>query len=392
MMNNFNDNSIAHINDNETVYQEVSMQPTNTTDPFRSIKTHSKVLMQQETIHTIDSTSNLTSLASSQTQLPILNSNCILTVKQPNHNICVNANCATNISQGQLSLLPELSNPDLTKRQSESIQNIDMAQHQLVYARSIAVAAPHAHKIIKQQSTDTCPSNLSFSNLRSSSNSISHNYTSCSRRASPHTKEMQNDKFVNIGLESLKINGAVQFKQLKNPVPKVQPQPTTVPSLTLMNPLVPLNSAQQIKKQQKFSRIRSDDNDTYPYIDESSNETANINQKISLINTNTAVSSVIGPTTYNMSAKNDPANTNRFHMRNLSSSSGRKEKKSSVGYRLGKRKLLFEKRRRISDYALIFGMTGILLMIIETEFSMSKFYDKVMPDCIRQAKPNPILI
>ena len=49
-------------------------------------------------------------------------------------------------------------------------------------------------------------------------------------------------------------------------------------------------------------------------------------------------------------------------------------------------KLLFEKRRRISDYALIFGMTGILLMIIETEFSMSKFYDKVMSDCIRQSK------
>lgn len=57
--------------------------------------------------------------------------------------------------------------------------------------------------------------------------------------------------------------------------------------------------------------------------------------------------------------------------------SNRKEKKTSVGYRLGKRKLLFEKRRQISDYALIFAMTGVFLMIIETEFSMSRLYSKV---------------
>ena len=68
-----------------------------------------------------------------------------------------------------------------------------------------------------------------------------------------------------------------------------------------------------------------------------------------------------------------PRRTNRSN----SSGSHFKEKKTSVGYRLGKRKLLFEKRRQISDYALIFAMTGVLLMIIETEFSMSKLYSKV---------------
>ena len=72
---------------------------------------------------------------------------------------------------------------------------------------------------------------------------------------------------------------------------------------------------------------------------------------------------------------NDFSNVDPLAIR--SGSTDRKDKKSSVGYRLGKRKLLFEKRRRISDYALIFGMTGVLLMIIETEFSMSKYYDKV---------------
>ena len=63
--------------------------------------------------------------------------------------------------------------------------------------------------------------------------------------------------------------------------------------------------------------------------------------------------------------------------RSLSNGSNRKEKKTSVGYRLGKRKLLFEKRRKISDYALLFAMIGVILMVMETEFSMAKIYTKV---------------
>lgn len=51
--------------------------------------------------------------------------------------------------------------------------------------------------------------------------------------------------------------------------------------------------------------------------------------------------------------------------------------KPNVGYRLGKRKALFEKRKRISDYALVFGMIGILAMIAETEMSAYNVYDKV---------------
>ena len=51
--------------------------------------------------------------------------------------------------------------------------------------------------------------------------------------------------------------------------------------------------------------------------------------------------------------------------------------KPSVGYRLGKRKQLFEKRKRISDYALVFGMFGIIVMVVETELSFSNVYGKV---------------
>uniref|UniRef100_A0A8C6ZUI1 Potassium calcium-activated channel subfamily N member 3 n=1 Tax=Nothoprocta perdicaria TaxID=30464 RepID=A0A8C6ZUI1_NOTPE len=46
-----------------------------------------------------------------------------------------------------------------------------------------------------------------------------------------------------------------------------------------------------------------------------------------------------------------------------------KRKAQNIGYRLGHRRALFEKRKRLSDYALIFGMFGIVVMVIETELS-----------------------
>ncbi|XP_004697856.1 small conductance calcium-activated potassium channel protein 1 isoform X2 [Echinops telfairi] len=41
----------------------------------------------------------------------------------------------------------------------------------------------------------------------------------------------------------------------------------------------------------------------------------------------------------------------------------------NAGHRLGHRRALFEKRKRLSDYALIFGMFGIVVMVTETELS-----------------------
>lgn len=96
-------------------------------------------------------------------------------------------------------------------------------------------------------------------------------------------------------------------------------------------------------------------------------------------NNNTSNSNRIGNNIGNIHADENTALCQSPHttMRSLSNgSNNQKEKKTSVGYRLGKRKLLFEKRRKISDYALIFAMVGVILMIVETEFSMSKVYDK----------------
>ena len=49
----------------------------------------------------------------------------------------------------------------------------------------------------------------------------------------------------------------------------------------------------------------------------------------------------------------------------------------NLSHRLGRRKALFEKRKRISDYALIMGMFGILVMIGENELSSAGVYTKV---------------
>ncbi|KAG8456299.1 hypothetical protein GDO86_002184 [Hymenochirus boettgeri] len=57
------------------------------------------------------------------------------------------------------------------------------------------------------------------------------------------------------------------------------------------------------------------------------------------------------------------------------SKSGGKKKNQNIGYKLGHRRALFEKRKRLSDYALIFGMFGIVVMVIETELSWGA-YDK----------------
>lgn len=51
------------------------------------------------------------------------------------------------------------------------------------------------------------------------------------------------------------------------------------------------------------------------------------------------------------------------------------------GYKLGRRKALYETRKRISDYSLIFAMFGVVAMIVETELSMAHVYDKVCVLC-----------
>ncbi|XP_074524338.1 small conductance calcium-activated potassium channel protein 1b isoform X2 [Halichoeres trimaculatus] len=51
------------------------------------------------------------------------------------------------------------------------------------------------------------------------------------------------------------------------------------------------------------------------------------------------------------------------------------KKTKDISYRLGQRRALFGKRKQLSDYALVCGMFGIIVMVIETELSR-EFYSK----------------
>lgn len=70
--------------------------------------------------------------------------------------------------------------------------------------------------------------------------------------------------------------------------------------------------------------------------------------------------------------------SNKAHSENATGEEGNaKQKKSKdIGYRLGQRKALFGKRKLLSDYALVCGMFGILVMVVETELSRG-IYSKV---------------
>jgi len=56
----------------------------------------------------------------------------------------------------------------------------------------------------------------------------------------------------------------------------------------------------------------------------------------------------------------------------------RRRFKPNIGYRLGQRRLITERRKRLCDYSLVFAAFGLLAMIIETELSMADVYAKVV--------------
>ena len=49
----------------------------------------------------------------------------------------------------------------------------------------------------------------------------------------------------------------------------------------------------------------------------------------------------------------------------------------NVGYRLGLRNVLSERRKRVADYSLVCALFGLVVVVIETEMSLAQLYDKV---------------
>ena len=49
----------------------------------------------------------------------------------------------------------------------------------------------------------------------------------------------------------------------------------------------------------------------------------------------------------------------------------------NVGYRLGLRNVLSERRKRVADYSLACALFGLVVVVVETEMSLAQLYDKV---------------
>ena len=49
----------------------------------------------------------------------------------------------------------------------------------------------------------------------------------------------------------------------------------------------------------------------------------------------------------------------------------------NVGFRLGLRNVLSERRKRVADYSLGCALFGLLVVVVETEMSLAQLYDKV---------------
>ncbi|CAF4863804.1 unnamed protein product, partial [Rotaria sp. Silwood1] len=183
-------------------------------------------------------------------------------------------------------------------------------------------------------------------------------------------KRRKEDAIVDISLESMKYNGAIPFRQLQRP------------------DRLPRQSSRQSECD---GSLLGDfmSNTSQPGL--STAYTSNVDKKLlmsssaSAANSNdlTSIAVSVPIQSINPHHRNNNNNNNvddisrQTLIQSRSGESKRVERTSRKEcYRLGRRKLLFEKRRQASDYALFFAMIGLLLMVLEQELTMAKVYDK----------------
>ena len=86
-----------------------------------------------------------------------------------------------------------------------------------------------------------------------------------------------------------------------------------------------------------------------------------------------------------MSATEDPPRPKNSHgpSESLKKQTSSFAARPHFSVRMTRRNVLFAERKRLSDFALVFGVTGIVLMILETELNMARVYDKVLVRHVR---------
>ncbi|OAF70532.1 KCa2.1 [Intoshia linei] len=67
---------------------------------------------------------------------------------------------------------------------------------------------------------------------------------------------------------------------------------------------------------------------------------------------------------------------NSTFLRNINNKNYKSKRLTQSGFRLGKKKILYEKRKRISDYALAISIVGIIIMIVDTELVLGGIYTR----------------
>nr|XP_016923109.1 small conductance calcium-activated potassium channel protein isoform X11 [Drosophila suzukii] len=221
--------------------------------------------------------------------------------------------------------------------QQQHLQHLQQQQQQQVPPVLITSSPTNGSRIIRQSSQPESSSTAICCGPHSACVGHAHSHSHTVPNVSlKQLRESSGDGIAGIAADSLRINGGMRpFKQLRKPASTLSiPGSMKTPSIANREQI---SSGCNEEAAEALVGIHSD----YPryemYMEERALTGGNTSRK---------------PSTN--SAKHKP----------------------NVGYRLGKRKALFEKRKRISDYALVMGMFGIIVMVIENELSSAGVYTK----------------
>ncbi|CAM4783102.1 unnamed protein product [Rotaria magnacalcarata] len=180
-------------------------------------------------------------------------------------------------------------------------------------------------------------------------------------------RRRREDTIVGISLESMKYNGAIPFRQLQRPdrLPRQSSRQSECDGSLLGDFMSstpqPTASGSLNSNGEKKARMLT-----------SINNTANPTDLTSIAIPNPS------PPLYNSKLVNNDDTLSCHTLVNTRSDEAKQGERTTRKecFRLGRRKLLFEKRRKVSDYALFFAMIGLLFMVLEQELTMAKIYGK----------------
>lgn len=202
--------------------------------------------------------------------------------------------------------------------------------------------------------------------------SVAGSITGGGRNLLADLKRRKEDAIVDISLESMKYNGAIPFRQLQRPdrLPRQSSRQSECDGSLLGDFMS--NTSQSVLQNVSTSNV-----DKKHLISSTINST-NTNDLTSIA-VNIPAQSIHSRHTNNLNNNSnvDETSSRQTLVHSHSGETKRVERTSRKEcYRLGRRKLLFEKRRKASDYALFLAMIGLFLMVLEQELTMAKVYDK----------------